>query len=59
MRTRIGRRGVLWLLAGLPAACASPNPTLYTLAIVPGATHPVAPQRIELREIALARYLER
>jgi hypothetical protein len=59
MRTRIGRRRVLWLLAGLPAACASPNPALYTLAIVPGSTHPTAPPRIELREIALARYLER
>ncbi|HVC63653.1 MAG TPA: PqiC family protein [Acetobacteraceae bacterium] len=55
----IGRRGALWLLAGLPAACASPNPILYTLAIVPGATHPVAPPRIELREIAVAHYLER
>jgi len=49
----------MWLLAGLPAACASPNPALYTLAIVPGATRPGAPPRIELREIALARYLER
>lgn len=59
MRMRLGRRRMLWLLAGLPAACASPNPALYTLAIVPGATHPVAPPHIELRDIALARYLER
>jgi uncharacterized lipoprotein YmbA len=59
MRTRIGRRHVLLLLAGLPAACISPNPALYTLAIVPGSTHPTAPPRIELREIGLARYLER
>jgi uncharacterized lipoprotein YmbA len=59
MTTRIGRRRVLWLLAALPAACASPNPALYTLAVVPGPTHPVAPPRIELREIALAHYLER
>ncbi len=59
MRMPVGRRRVLWLLAGLPAACASPNPSLYTLAVVPGATHPVAPPHIELREIALAHYLER
>jgi uncharacterized lipoprotein YmbA len=56
---RIERRRVLWLLAGLPAACASPNPALYTLAVVPGTTHPVAPPHVELREIALAHYLER
>ena len=59
MGTRLGRRNVLWLLAGLPVACTSPNPALYTLAIVPGPTHPAAPPRIELREIALAHYLER
>ena len=59
MRTRIGRRRALWLLAALPAACSSPNPSLYTLAVVPGATRPVAPPHIELREIALAHYLER
>jgi hypothetical protein len=59
MTMRIGRRRVLWLLAGLPAACASPNPNLYTLAVVPGPARPGAPPRIELREIALAHYLER
>jgi len=59
MGTLLRRRGVLWLLAGLPAACSSPNPALYTLAIVPGVTHPAPPPRIELREIALAHYLER
>jgi uncharacterized protein len=50
---------VLGLLAALPAACTSPNPVLYTLAIVPGPTRAVSPLRIELREIALAHYLER
>ena len=59
MTARITRRRALWLLAGLPAACTSPNPNLYTLAVVPGAVHSVAPSRIELREIALAHYLER
>jgi hypothetical protein len=53
------RRRALWLLAGLPAACTSPNPTLYTLAMVPGVVRSGAPARIELRAVALARYLER
>ena len=59
MRTPIGRRRMMWLLAALPAACASPNPSLYTLAVVPGAIQPAAPAHIELREIALPHYLER
>jgi uncharacterized lipoprotein YmbA len=59
MTLRIGRRHVVWLLAALPAACISPNPALYTLAVVPGPVHPTAAMRIELREIALAHYLER
>jgi uncharacterized protein len=50
---------MMWLLAALPAACASPNPSLYTLAVVPGAIQPAAPAHIELREIALPHYLER
>jgi uncharacterized lipoprotein YmbA len=59
MTMRIGRRRMLWVLAGLPAACTSPNPVLYTLAVVPGPSRPVAPPRIELREIALSHYLGR
>lgn len=59
MSKQIGRRRMMLLLAALPAACTSPNPSLYTLAVVPGAMHPAAPARIELREIALAHYLER
>jgi hypothetical protein len=47
------------LLALLPMACASPTPTLYTLAVLPGTPHSGAPKTIELRGIALARYLER
>ena len=57
--SRFGRRSALWLLAGAPAACASPDPSLYTLAVVPGRVLPSPPRRIELRQIALARYLER
>jgi uncharacterized protein len=53
------RRRVMMMLAVLPAACSSPNPTLYTLAVLPGTPHPGAPRNIELRGIALARYLER
>ena len=54
------RRGLLALLAtALPAACSSPNPLLYTLAVIPGAEHPGAPHLIELRAVAVAHYLER
>lgn len=52
------------LLAGLVAAClagcASPNPSLYTIASVPGPISQVgAPKVILVRQIALARYLDR
>ncbi|HEY1934789.1 MAG TPA: PqiC family protein [Acetobacteraceae bacterium] len=53
------RRHALWLLAGLPVACTSPNPTLYTLAVVPGPARTGAPRRIELRAIAMPHYLDR
>lgn len=53
------RRAMVALLGALPAACASPNPTLYTLAVIPGAEHAGAPHVIELRAIAVAHYLER
>jgi len=55
----LGRRRLLALLAVTPAACASPNPNLYTLAVVPGPTRTGASPRIELRLIALAHYLDR
>lgn len=41
------------------AACSSPNPRLYTIAPVPGAAAQGAPPVILLRDIGLARYLER
>ncbi len=50
---------MVWLLAGIPAACASPSPSLYTLAVVSGPTRNVVPKHIELRELALAHYLSR
>ena len=46
------------MLAAL-AGCASPNPVLYTLAPVPGQAQPGGPRLVEVREISLARYLER
>ena len=53
------RRLLLLLAAAVPAGCASPNPTLYVLAPQPGTPEPGGPRTVELREIGLARYLER
>lgn len=53
------RRAALLGVAALPAACASPNPTLYVLAASPGPTHTGAPRNVELRAIGVPRYLER
>jgi uncharacterized lipoprotein YmbA len=52
------------LLASIPcpalvASCASPTPVLYSLAPVSGAPRPGAPKVVALREVSLARYLER
>ncbi len=55
----LSRRFAVLALAALPVACASPNPVLYVLAPVPGATHQGAPRIIALRAIAVAHYLER
>jgi uncharacterized lipoprotein YmbA len=46
-------------LLAAQVACSSPNPDLYTIAPVTGATVTAAPKAIELRQIGLARYLER
>jgi uncharacterized lipoprotein YmbA len=54
-----GRRFFLLALGTLPGACASPNPTLYTLAAIPGSSRAGAPRNIEVRAISLPRYLER
>jgi uncharacterized lipoprotein YmbA len=60
----LSRRVALLALAALPAACASPNPTLYVLAPIPGtpqtgATRTGAPHVVALRAIAIPHYLER
>lgn len=43
----------------LLAACASPEPTYYTLAPVPGPQVAVAVSTVELRHVGLAGYLDR
>jgi uncharacterized lipoprotein YmbA len=53
------RRRVLLMLAAVPAACASPEPALYTLVAVPGTPRAGTQRVIELRKIALADYLTR
>jgi uncharacterized protein len=55
------RRDVLWLLlAGASLqGCSSTNPTLYTLAPVAGTPRTGGPKTVTLRQIGLARYLER
>jgi len=56
----IPRRGLLGLtLAGAAAACASPEPSYYTLAAVPGPAKPGDPASVELRRPGLAGYLDR
>jgi uncharacterized lipoprotein YmbA len=57
-RHRLAAIAGLLLLAALPA-CSSPNPNLYTIASVSSATHTGAPKVIALRQIGVARYLER
>ncbi len=54
----------LWALALLAslvalAACASPNPRLYTIAPVNGAVHTGGPSVVVMQQIVVARYLER
>jgi uncharacterized protein len=55
----VSRRAALLALAALPAACTSPDPTLYVLAPVPGETHTGAPRIVQLRAISVPHYLER
>jgi uncharacterized lipoprotein YmbA len=41
------------------ASCASPNPTLYTLSVVPAHAPSNGPAVISVREVSIAGYLER
>jgi uncharacterized lipoprotein YmbA len=55
----VSRRLLCLGLGLLPAACASPNPALYVLAVRPGTIRKGAPKSIIVRRIAIARYMER
>src|SRR5438874_195188 len=52
-------RLVAFGLTGMVAACSSPNPVLYTIAPVSGATQAGGPKVVALQQISMARYLER
>jgi hypothetical protein len=59
--TRRWRHGG-WLALGISAmlsACSSPEPALYTIAPVDGATHVAGPHVIVLEQLGLERYLNR
>lgn len=53
------RAAVALAMLLMPVACSSPNPNLYTIAPVQAGTQTGAPKVIALRQIGLARYLER
>jgi hypothetical protein len=57
----IGRRKLASLVfPALAAACSSsPDPVLYTLPMKPGPELPKGPPVVQLRDIGLARYLDR
>jgi uncharacterized lipoprotein YmbA len=57
----IGRRrlGCLVLPALVASCSSSPDPVLYTLQMKPGPVMPKGPPVIQLRDIGLARYLDR
>lgn len=60
--TRLPRRAALalaLLTPGILVGCASPKPTLYSLDPVPGATLAASRRTILVREVSLARYLDR
>lgn len=46
-------------VAALIAGCSSPNPVLFTIASVPGPVQAGSPRVVVLRQVAIARYLDR
>src|SRR4029077_2979523 len=57
-RRHLARLAGLGLVAAL-TACSSPNPNLYTIAPISASARSGARKVIELRQIGVARYLER
>ena len=56
----IGRRSFACLvLPALASACSSTDPVLYTLPVKPGPQFPKSPPVVQVRDIGLARYLDR
>jgi uncharacterized lipoprotein YmbA len=56
----IGRRRLACLvLPALASACSSADPALYTLQVKPGPEFPRSPPVVQLRDIGLAKYLDR
>jgi uncharacterized lipoprotein YmbA len=49
----------LLAMPALLAGCASPSPSYFTLAAVPGDSVTTGPLRVELRQLGLAGYLDR
>ena len=59
-RMSIGRRSFACLvLPALASACSSSDPALYTLQVKPGPEFPKSPPIVQVRDIGLARYLDR
>lgn len=59
-RMSIGRRSFACLvLPVLASACSSPDPALYTLQVKQGPEFPRSPPVVQVRDIGLARYLDR
>lgn len=60
MPMQLRRRGFVSLLPPLAlAACSSPEPGLYVIAVRPGPTVASAPSVVQLRDIGLPSYLDR
>ncbi|MCO6416543.1 PqiC family protein [Siccirubricoccus sp. KC 17139] len=54
------RRLLGWAaLSPFLSSCSSPEPDYYRLVAVPGGTRAARPLRVELRQVGLARYLDR